>query len=303
MLKGGVTIFEKERELGGLCRSQVGDVTFDRFGPHILGGIPEAVDWIIQSTGLDFVEGSTSNVGWIGGRFVKHPFEDEAVGRRYQTKMWKRDPSILSSPGLSAQKGRRPGGVAKFRYPAKGGYQAITDAWGRQVDVQFGCKFTLTSVQTLRTYDRIVWCAPIPGMAYNRLTTVTLRYRGEAPPFTAIYLPESDTPFHRVSFPTAFSTHNSAPDEFLMQGEVSGETLLFPQDDLKNLGEALGLGAPVPGSDRINVEANAYPIPDGSQLPSTDLYFHGRSGAHSYLNLDGVVKASMQLAEELNGSE
>lgn len=304
MLKGDVTVFEKTGELGGLCRSHVvPGYTFDRFGPHILGGIPEAVDWIVASTGIEFVDGETNNVGWVNGEFVAHPFADGGMGRRYMEKMWKHDPDALAKPDLGAQQGRRPGGVSKFRYPAKGGYQSIVDAWAKAVPrVQLTCGFTLTSVKTLwAEYDHIVWCAPVPGMTYNTLTTATMRYKGAQPPFTAIYIPDASTPIHRLSFPSSFAPGNCREGEFIVQCELSGGGAYpLARSRLRDIGERMGWGVPITGSDELNVAQFAYPLPDG-QRPGGDLVFHGRSGGHQYLNLDGVVKASMDLAAKLNG--
>lgn len=305
MLDGDITIYEKEKEVGGLCRSSRGEVTFDKFGPHILGGIPEAVDWIVKSTGIDFVEGETNNVGWVDGEFVKHPFENEALGRQYMTKMWKADPDVLKLPALNAQAGRKPGGVPKFRYPKHGGYQAIIDAWEKQLfnQIVYSIPCYLSQAGSfLRDYDNVVWCAPVPGLHYNTLTTVTLRYAGRRPPYTAIYLPEDDTPFHRVSFPSVFAPDNSPPGEFTMQGEISGTSSsdVARGYGLAHLGDLWGFGDPIPGSCQTFESKYAYPLPDGTKAYFPGIHFHGRSGGHQYLNLDGVVAASMKLAAELN---
>ncbi len=45
----------------------------------------------------------------------------------------------------------------------------------------------------------------------------------------------------------------------------------------------------------------AYPVPLYSKpLGSDRLIFHGRSGGHSYMNVDGIVAASLALARQLN---
>src|SRR5665213_413475 len=99
LLDGDVTVFEAENTPGGLCRSTKRDgFTWDQ-GPHILGGIPAAVKWITESTGIDFVSGKVDNRAWIGGEYHPHPFTDERDVALYQAKMWKTPPADLSFPG------------------------------------------------------------------------------------------------------------------------------------------------------------------------------------------------------------
>lgn len=301
MLDGDVTVFEKEATPGGLCRSTTVDgFTFDQ-GPHILGGIPEAVEWIKESTGIEFVEGETRNVGWLDGEFVEHPFVDPIVGRRYMAKMWKSDPSELAPLGLSAQRDRRPGGVKRFLYPKRGGYQAITDAWAAKVQPRLNVQ--LNSPE--KCYGRVVWTNPRQGMPYNALATVTFGYRGTPPPFTAIYLPEDWTPFHRLSFPSAFSPNNAPDGCYSIQGEVSYRLGSRPEwllSWMEKTVHELGLvDGPLVMEDSSLIPY-AYPVPERQLARPTrpTVSYHGRTGGHRYLNVDGVVAASMRLAGELN---
>jgi len=287
VLVGG-TIYERDDTPGGLCRStQVGGFTFDR-GPHILGGIPEAVDWIVESTGLEFVEGRTRNVGYHAGEWVSHPFTDEQVGQAYMAKMWKRAPGELSAAGLGAQRGRKPGGVASFLYPKRGGYQAITDAWASRVHVEYGTEI----------HERdpaLVWTAPVRGAPYNTLGVATVGLIGASPPLTAIYLPGDWTPFHRLSFPSNFAASNAPSGCFTVQGEVS-YPCPPPAVDLVSalidtVGVLLGKRGPVVMWYQ-EIVPDAYPVPTNQAVNRG----HGRTGGHRYLNLDGVVAESLAKA-------
>lgn len=290
--EGPVVVLEQAREPGGLCRSRtLGGFTFDQ-GPHILGGIPDAVAWIVKSSGLEFVEGRTRNRGWVRGEWVQHPFEREADGQAYMAKMWKHPPSDLSTAGLGAQAGRKPGGVHFWRYPARGGYQAITDSWADRLDGRLVCGQKVTEVD-----GPTVWTAPVGGVEYNALTVTTIGILGPAPDLTAVYLPEPWTPFHRLSFPSAFSPHNAPKGCYSIQGEVSGRrppTGLVEclEDTARHLG--LVTGSVVMWHEEV--VQNAYPVPLGhAPEPPGQAVPHGRTGAGRYMNLDGVVAASMAL--------
>ena len=299
------TIMEKSEAPGGLCRSTTIDgFTWD-VGPHILGGIPEAVQWVKDSTGIEFVQGSTCNIGFDSGHYLHHPFRDEAVGKRYMRKMWKADPDELSFPALNAQPNRKPGGVSTFDYPKHGGYQSIIDSWVTQLDDKIAYN---VDVADDCGYERVVWTAPQKVMRYNSLITVTLGYEGTAPPYTAIYLPGT-TPFHRLSFPAAFSASNAPEGHFSVQGEISVDhedtanmlsSVTYLPAMLEKLVEQM-MSKAIPVMSHTQVHHNAYPVPIEAQERShaPNFYPHGRTGAHVYKNLDGVVADSMALAEEL----
>lgn len=293
MLCPDTIVYEANDEPGGLCRStHVGGFTFDQ-GPHILGGIPHAVDWIIASTGIDYVEGVTKNRGWLHGEMVTHPFDNDAVGRQYMAKMWKHHPDVLSLGGLGAQAGRKPGGVSTFRYPVRGGYQAITDAWAQKL----GDRLRLS--ERVGPQPGAVWTGRRRDATYNGLIVATLGILGPPPDLTAVYLPEPWTPFHRLSFPSAFSPHNAPAGCYSIQGECSfsGRAPRFDAPAcLEDTAKHLGLVAGPVVMAHVAVIPDAYPVPLGDPPPLAGMTGHGRTGAHRYLNVDGVVAASMALA-------
>lgn len=143
-----------------------------------------------------------------------------------------------------------------------------------------------------------------PGRHYNTLVTVTLGYEGAGPGLTAIYIPGTETPFHRLSFPAAFSPENAPVGCFSVQGEVvASQPAADILDALCEVVSAVGISQ----RDFIfadwRVSPYAYPVPlhqDAWHPDAPRLWRHGRTGSHRYLNVDGVVAASMALAKQLN---
>jgi protoporphyrinogen oxidase len=73
-----VIIFEKSKELGGLCRSfQYKNVSYD-IGPHILfSKDKEILDYSIKLLGKNIQQFRRSNKIFYKGKFVKYPFEND----------------------------------------------------------------------------------------------------------------------------------------------------------------------------------------------------------------------------------
>lgn len=303
MLEDEVTVFEKSDVAGGLCRStETQGFTFD-LGPHVLGGVPEAVAWVKSSTGLRFTEGKTNNTGWLMRKgFVAHPFENEQMGLNYMSKMWKTDPEEMDGASLTVQPGRKPGGVNTFSYPESGGYQAITDSWAKQLEGKIRYGQTIRTRKQFDHFDRVVWTAPRLGR-YNSLYVETICLEGEAPRYTAVYLPENPKTFHRLSFPSVIAPQNAPEGCFSVQGEFS---MAFPgkhPDDLYKLCQSLGLiESPRQVLKHTRLVSHAYPVcVETPPAPESErLFFHGRTGAHVYKNLDGVVADSISLAARMN---
>jgi hypothetical protein len=276
---------------GGLCRSvRFEGWTYDT-GPHILGGDPAAVAWIRESTGIRFVSGRTNNAAWIDGEWQAHPFARPSDAERYSRKLWKGPAMPLDPPT------RRPGGVAEFLYPQRGGYQAITDAWYERLRdrVMLGSRVN-------EAVPGGVWAAPVVGR-YNTLALATMAFTGARPRFTAVYLPGAETPWHRLSFPCSFSPENAPKGTFLVQAEMTVPGLvafdLPPLEELGQLLRDLGLST----TDALWIDCRvvpfAYPCPGMGGWREAGVRYHGRSAGRRYLNLDGVVAASMALAGRL----
>lgn len=138
-----------------------------------------------------------------------------------------------------------------YSYPRVGGYQAISEAWAKQVRISycFAVKylkkqkdFWLVSngVET-REYKQIVSTMPIQLLAgmtnleipttvqnainsliVNPMFIVSLGVKGiDLNKYTAIYFPEKDFLVNRVSFPSTFSPENSPAGSYSIQAEIT----------------------------------------------------------------------------------
>jgi len=91
-----------------------------------------------------------------------------------------------------------------------------------------------------RRYDALVSTIPIQELAvaldgtprevldavhalrYNSLVTVTVGLdAARIPDYTAIYVPDPEIRFHRLSFPAVFSPHNARPGQSIIQAEIT----------------------------------------------------------------------------------
>ena len=94
--------------------------------------------------------------------------------------------------------------------------------------------------QSTRRYDALVSTIPIQELAaslegtpaeiltavnalrYNSLVTVTIGLNtARLPDYTAIYVPDPEVRFHRLSFPASFSPHNAPPGQTIIQAEIT----------------------------------------------------------------------------------
>src|SRR5262249_12665934 len=91
-----------------------------------------------------------------------------------------------------------------------------------------------------RRYDRLAATIPIQELAravggvpdaiieavdslrYNTLITVAIGLStAKLPDFTAIYVPDPEIRFHRLSFPAVFSPHNAPAGQSIIQAEIT----------------------------------------------------------------------------------
>ena len=64
--------------------------------------------------------------------------------------------------------------------------------------------------------------AAVQALRYNSLVTVSVGLdAARVPDYTAIYVPDPEIRFHRLSFPAAFSPHNAPPGQSIIQAEVT----------------------------------------------------------------------------------
>lgn len=153
----------------------------------------------------------------------------------------------------------------------------------------------------------------------NPMRIVTLGIKGEDPySYTAAYVPDPAVPFNRVSFPKVFSPFNAPPNHYLVQVEITFAPGPIARDsDSSTLIEAtklqlLDLGLIIEGEvvkSWIHEFQDAYVVyPKNyesyiekirSYFASRGVLIHGRFGAHEYLNVDGCLRRSIELASKL----
>jgi protoporphyrinogen oxidase len=169
---------------------------------------------------------------WVEGRVPKPPLEDvikAAVG--------------VETEGYTHQ--------LYFHYPAQGGIESLPRAMAARVPNVIsdftvdhirreGDCWCVSSGLTTRRYDALVCTIPIQELAaalegtpteileavnalrYNSLVTVSVGLdAARIPDYTAIYVPDPEIRFHRLSFPAVFSPHNAPPGQSIIQAEIT----------------------------------------------------------------------------------
>jgi protoporphyrinogen oxidase len=161
----------------------------------------------------------------------------------------------------------------------------------------------------------------VASLRVNPIDVITLGYRGtDRNKFTAVYFADDSYLPNRVSSPSVFSPRNAPDGCFSLQAEIT-----FPpgNDYLKIADEALithvhegfvSSGLVEPDSEPIVRDVQrlefAYVVytkgyEDSVALvrewaQSAGVTIHGRFGSFDYLNVDGCVRRSQELASELN---
>ncbi len=239
-----------------------------------------------------------------------------------------------------------------FFYPIEGGYEQIVHGFAKRVRGRIRTSFVVGEVRRdgelwqvtsttgeRRTYDELVSTLPIhellnvwrgaPAAArknaaklrYNSLINVVLGVNEDRGyPWTALYVPDPEIIFHRLSFPRAFSEKSVPPGSFSIMAEITtnvGDGIWELTDDqalervVRDL-ELMGLldkativytkvvrflyGYPVYDLDyRKNVTAMR------EAVAATGLKLLGRFAQFDYINSDVCVERAIRMAEALNG--
>lgn len=189
-------------------------------------------------------------------------------------------------------------------------------------------------------FDRVVCTAPMPtllsmvdpvpdkvreavaALQFNPLTVVTLGFRGEdANQFTAVYFPDPEYLVNRISAPCVFSPHNGPPGCYSIQAEITdrpgGASLALSDDEVvAHVLDGLVRYGVVPASDplvfrdvqRMEYAYVVYTVGYEDRIDTVRawgdaqrIHIHGRFGAFEYLNVDGCIARSLEMAERLNG--
>ncbi len=267
---------------------------------------------------------------WVEGRVPKPPLEDvvkAACG--------------VETEGYTHQ--------LYFHYPAHGGIESLPRAMADRVNHivpdftveriwKEGSRWCVGNGRDIRRYDALVCTIPIQELAetlegtppeilaavralrYNSLVTVTIGLdSARLPDYTAIYVPNPEVRFHRLSFPAMFSPHNAPPGQSIIQAEITtnpgdgtheltDEALLADViDDLQNM----DLARPSEVCyARVLRTKYGYVVQNDDcrrNLKQAKTYFErigiplcGRVAEFEYINMDACIERARSVAERLN---
>jgi protoporphyrinogen oxidase len=188
-------------------------------------------------------------------------------------------------------------------------------------------------------FDRVVSTAPLPilvellddvpgrvrdavaSLRVHPQLVISLGFRGVDPhQFSSVYFPAEDFLVNRISSPCTFSPENGPPGCYSIQAEVTStpdgpELKMSDSSIVEHVVDGLQRNRVLrPGEEpiysRVERYQYAYVVYDQGYeqrfglvrewLESQGIYPHGRFGAFEYLNVDGCVIRSIELAERLN---
>jgi protoporphyrinogen oxidase len=179
----------------------------------------------------------------------------------------------------------------------------------------------MTSLLTMVTHVPESIRNAIASLRVNPINVVTLGYRGDDPnKFTAVYFADRNYLPNRVSSPSVFSPQNAPDGCFSLQAEITfppGDGYLEIADDelVAHVHEGfVSAGLIDPGNDPVFrdvqrlkfayvVYTNGYEDAVASVrewAQDNGVTIHGRFGSFDYLNVDGCVRRSQELATVLN---
>ena len=240
-----------------------------------------------------------------------------------------------------------------FHYPVLGGFQALVQAFGTRIRagaVRESCPvlkvagaagaWTVTTALGERHYETLVSTLPVhelariwdgfpaegrealAGLRYNGLINILLGVAEDRGyPYTALYVPDEDILFHRLSFPKAFSEKCVPSGHSSMMAEITSR----PGDGRWELGDAELLARTVASLERMGLLAPStlayrkvlrfpygYPIYDTAyfdrvaalhrSVRATGIHLLGRFAQFEYINSDVCVERALALAGVLNQS-
>jgi protoporphyrinogen oxidase len=238
-----------------------------------------------------------------------------------------------------------------FSYPKRGGYVSLVHAFAALAkggDIRTSCpvervrseggRWIVHAGGVDRAYDALVSTLPIHELArvwdgfpaqarealgrlrYNSLVNVLLGLKEDRGyPYTALYIPDPAIPFHRLSFPKAFSPECAPPGCSAMMAEITcaeGDATWSRDDgdiarDTVGHLERMGLATPAALSyHRIMRFRYGYPVYDHDHAAQTrrlreavaaqGLHLLGRFAEFEYINSDVCVERAMKLASSLS---
>lgn len=200
--------------------------------------------------------------------------------------------------------------------------------------------FQVTDGSRVREYDMLVSTMPIHELVkivsftvpddvkeavekliVNPMYVVSLGIKGEDEnKYTAVYFPEEDFLVNRISFPKTFSPHNAPKGHYSIQAEITcrANSSVWKEKDEKILDHVkdglLKRGIITNRQDivcenvhrskyayvvyNVDYEKNAQVVRDWFEKQK--IFLVGRFSYFEYVNIDGVVARSMEIAEKIN---
>jgi protoporphyrinogen oxidase len=164
--------------------------------------------------------------------------------------------------------------------------------------------------------------AAVDALQVNAIAVITLGFQGvDERQFTAVYFPDPEYLVNRASAPGVFSPRNAPEGCFSIQAEItcrqSDAILTQRDDDLIDhvLTGLIRFGIVRPEIPLVFTDVQRYQYAYvvytvgyeehvrtvRSWAESQGIHLHGRFGAFEYLNVDGCVMRSLELAVRLNG--
>ena len=203
-----------------------------------------------------------------------------------------------------------------------------------------GAGIDVTTQSGTEHFDRVVSTAPMTSLLtmvndvpssirhavatlrVNPIDVITLGYRGTDPnKFTAVYFADEGYLPNRVSSPSVFSPRNAPDGCFSLQAEITfppgdGYLAVADEDLIAHVHEGfVSSGLVESGCEPVFRDVQrlefAYVVYTNGYEDAVALVrewargvgvsIHGRFGSFDYLNVDGCVRRSQELASELNG--
>jgi protoporphyrinogen oxidase len=164
----------------------------------------------------------------------------------------------------------------------------------------------------------------VASLPVNPLITVNLGFaKKDENQYTAVYIPDSDFMVNRISYPGVFSPENiPSENHFLIQAEITvtedSPVWHYRDEELvKHVIDGMKKRKLLDESDfpifqfveRIKDAYVVYPTEFETKrrsvieyFASQDIYLNGRFGSHNYLNVDGILIQSIELAKRFDSS-
>ena len=200
------------------------------------------------------------------------------------------------------------------------------------------CQWCVSNGRATRRYEKLVSTIPIQELAhavegvpaeivaavdslrYNSLITVAVGFdHARLPDYTAIYVPDPEVRFHRLSFPALFSPHNAPHGKSIVEAEITtnpgdGTHEMSDEQILADvIGDLEGMDLAHPGEvcyGRVIRTKYGYVVQDDNyrqHLKQAKAYFEqigiplcGRVAEFEYINMDVCIERARKLADRLN---